>query len=77
MFLSVDLHRIRLTKPALGKIIAFEVNVTYCQSQWSVKCTPRVPDQGASLLRMSSTITMQGFIDLAIIEREDPTLVKF
>ena len=37
----------------------------------------RVPDQGACLLRMSRTIAMQGFIDLAIVVREKPTLVKF
>ena len=62
--------RVRRYHTCIGQNIMFEVNVIYWQSQLSVKCKSRVPEQAACLLRMSRTITMQEFIDLAIIVRE-------
>ena len=45
------------------------------KSQWSVKCRSRVPGHGACLKSMSRTITMYGFMMLAIIGTEKDTLV--
>ena len=47
------------------------------QSQWSVKCRIRVMGHGACLKIMSRTVTMQGFLILAIIGNEKDTLVFY
>ena len=41
---------------------------------WRLKCRSRVPGHGACLQSMSKTITMQGYMLLAIIGTEKDTL---
>ena len=57
--------------------LVFYVTTKNSDSQWRVKCKSREPGQCACLLSMSRTITMQGFIILAIIATEKHTLVFY
>ena len=53
------------------------LDMKFWQSQWSVKCRSRVPGHGVCLKSMTRTITMQGFMILAIIGAEKVTLVFY